>query len=146
LPGDAAHDDSLRPELSPALKASAGIDGDDRADRVLEMGDASHYREGHITTATLPATARVFSASLRSSGRATLTGDVREKSVEFIGCFVLDPMPCSRDNLEPGIWLDVAQSAGAIIEMGVGGRVALTPNPVDTCLDERKRPGECLRA
>jgi len=46
LPGDAAHDDSLRPDLSPALKASAGIDDDDRGDRVLEMGNASHYPRG----------------------------------------------------------------------------------------------------
>src|ERR1700720_468406 len=83
LPGDAAHDDSLRPDLSPALKASAGIDGDDRGDRVLEMGNASHYREGHITTATLPATARVFSVSLRSSGRAPLTGDVRRSRLNL---------------------------------------------------------------
>jgi hypothetical protein len=82
-------------------------------------------------------TARVF-----SSGRAAPTGDVpfgdvREKRVEFIGRFVLDPMPRSRDNLEPGAWLDVAQGAGAIIEMGVGGRITLTPNPVDARLDER---------
>jgi hypothetical protein len=46
LPGDAAHDDSLRPELSPALKASADIDGDDRAGRVLEMGNERRYGEG----------------------------------------------------------------------------------------------------
>src|SRR5438874_5823594 len=31
---------------SPALKASADIDGDGPADRVIEMGNVSHYGEG----------------------------------------------------------------------------------------------------
>jgi hypothetical protein len=54
----------FRPELLPALKVSAGIDGNDRAGRVLEMGHASHYREGHITTATLPWGRKLFSVSI----------------------------------------------------------------------------------
>jgi len=75
--------------------------------------------------------------NLLCSGRAARTSDIREKRVELIGGFVLDPMPRSRNNLEPSIRLDIAQCAGAIIEMGVGSRVALAPNPVDARLDER---------
>jgi hypothetical protein len=115
----------------------SGINGDDRAGGVLQMGNASHYREGYITTGTLPTAARVFSVSFYSSRTAAPTGDLREKRVEPIGCFVLDPMPRSRNNLEPGAWLDIVQCAGAIIEMGVGSRIVLTPNPVDARLDER---------
>src|ERR1700740_2661389 len=78
-----------------------------------------------------------FRCHLFFSGRAAPTGDLQEKRVEPIGRFVLGPMPRSRDHLEPGAWLDIAQCAGAIVEMGVGGRVSLTPDPVDARLDER---------
>ena len=123
--------------LSQALRVPSGIDGDDRAGGVLQMGNASHYREGHLTIATLPTAASIFGVILFFLDRAAPTGDLREKRVEPIGCFVLDPMPRSRNNLEPSIWLDIVQCAGAIIEMGVGSRIALTPNPVDARLDER---------
>src|SRR5271155_3314705 len=108
------------------------------------MGNPSHYREGHITTA---GERKVFSVViLLSAGGAAPTRDIREKRVELIRCFVLDPMPRSRNNLEPGTWLDIAQCAGPIIEIGVGGGVALAPNPVDARLDERQRPGERIGA
>ena len=123
------------------------MDSDDRAGRVLQMGNASHQREGHIATVTLPTgRERIFGVILFFSGRAAPTSDIREKRVELIGGFVLDPMPRSGNNLEPGAWLDIAQCAGAIIEMGVGGGVTLAPNPVDARLNERQRPGERVRA
>jgi hypothetical protein len=46
-------------------------------------------------------------------------------------------MPRSADHFEPRAWLDIAQGAGPIIEMGIGGGVALTPNPVDAGSDQR---------
>src|SRR6202030_3629911 len=66
LPDGTAHAATLSSGLFQALKVPPGIDGDDRADPVLQMGNASHHREGRITTATLPMAARVFSVSFYS--------------------------------------------------------------------------------
>jgi hypothetical protein len=35
-------------------------------------------------------------------------GDFGEKRIELVGGFVLDPVPCARDHLETGGWLDIA--------------------------------------
>jgi len=99
------------------------------------MGNPSHYREGHIIS--VAEAKGNLGVNLLCSGRAARTSDIREKWVELIGGFVLDPMPRSRNNLEPGAWLDIAQCAGAIIEMGIGGGITLAPDPVYARLDER---------
>ena len=43
------------------------------------------------------------------------------------------------DDREAGLRLDAAQQAGALVEMRVGGRVALAPDAVEPRLDLRQR-------
>src|SRR5271166_2542894 len=95
-----------------------------------------------VTTATLPASRRVLSVCISFSPR----DNVGQKRVEPIGGFVLNPMPRSRNHLEPGAWLDFPQCARAIIEVRVGGGVALSPNSIDARLHLRKRPGKGIGA
>jgi len=46
------------------------------------------------------------------------------------------------DHFEAGARLNVAQRAGAVVEMGIGGGVTLSPDPVEARLDQRKGSGE----
>src|SRR5215472_16369980 len=69
-------------------------------------------------------------------------GEFGKDPVESVGRLVLNPMPGFRDHLETGGGLNTPQGAGAIVEVWVGGGVALTPDAVDAGLDERKGAGE----
>ena len=98
-----------------------------------------------VTTATLPAREKGLSIILTPSSVGP--GDLRQHRVETVGRLVLHPVPGSGDDLEAGTRLKAAQHAGALVEMGIGGRVALAPNAVEPRFNERQGTGEgvCAR-
>ena len=117
-----------------------GAPGGPRSDAInFQSPESSAARAGGGMESTL------LILPLSSAGEGLPPGDLGEDRIEPVGCFVLHPMPCSRDHLKPGIRLSLAQSGGALIQIGIGRRVALAPNPVETRLDQRQRPGKRVR-
>ena len=70
------------------------------------------------------------------------SGNLSKDRIEPISRFVLHPMTGPGDHFEAGAGLNVAQRAGAVVEMGIGGGVTLSPDPVEARLDQRKGSGE----
>src|SRR5271166_2699935 len=85
-----------------------------------------------VTTATLPASEKGCSVILATSsvGRDHL----RQDRVEAVGRLELHPVPGAGDDLEAGTRLKAAQHARALVEMGIGGRVASAPMPSSRAL------------
>src|SRR5690242_12885954 len=97
-----------------------------------------------VTTATLPASENGFSVVIATSsiGRSQFCQDL----VEAVGCLVLYPVPGAGDHLEAGARLEAAQYPRALVKMGIGGRVTLSPDAVEPRLYQRQGAGERVRA
>src|ERR1700730_3620192 len=100
-----------------------------------------------VTTATLPASEVGFSVVITTSSIAhrSRPGDFCQDLVETVGSLVLRPVPGAGDHFEAGARLRAAHHAGALLEMGTGGRIALSPDAVEAGLDERQSTGERVR-
>src|SRR6266404_7609983 len=95
-----------------------------------------------VTTATLPASEVGFSVVIATSsiGRSEFCQDL----VEAVGCLVLHPVPGADDHLETGARLKAAQHPSALVEMGIGGRIALSPDADEARLHQRQGTGESV--
>ena len=67
-------------------------------------------------------------------------GELHQHLVEAVGRLELDPVPGARHHGEARIRLDPAQDARALLDMRVGGRVPLAPDPVEPRLDLAAAP------
>ena len=79
-------------------------------------------------------------------GRQSTARELGEDRVELLGRLELDPMAGTGDDCEAGLRLDALQQPGALVEMRVGGRVALAPDAVEPRLDLRQRLDQRARA
>src|SRR5436853_232963 len=84
---------------------------------------------------------RTLAVSTASIARRDFSQDL----VETVGSLVLRPVPGAGDHLEAGARLKAAHHAGALLEMGTSGRIALSPDAVEAGLDERQNTGERVR-
>src|SRR2546428_232595 len=119
VPLCAAPDEMLTMTPSPEARSSG------TKARIVAKGP----RTVAVTTATLPASEVGFSFVIATS--SIRRRDFRQDLVEAVGCLVLHPVPGAGDHLEAGAWLKAAQRIGALAEMGIGGRIALSPDAVE---------------
>src|SRR5438874_3510086 len=86
------------------------------------------------------------------AGDALTQGEFGEQRVELLGPFELHPMPGAGHCRKPRRRLNAAQDAGALLDMRIGGRVALAPDAAEwrlhlrQGLDQRTRTREAAAA